>query len=122
MSKTPPKKNTKAKRTSRNSWNCPKELRGIHFDDAEGWLKAYRSNDEQTVARSVILAFRRRYFLSQKDAAEKLGISPNTLNKWENGTAKIRWKSRNDLVSAGWFKPQHFGLDVPASDFTNEEE
>lgn len=102
----------------RKSGTLPKELLNIHFDDAEGWLKAYRSHNAQVVARSVIIAFRRRYFLSQKDAAEKLGIASNTMNKWERGLSNIRWKSRNDLVKAGWFKPQHFGLDVPATDFT----
>ncbi len=122
MEKVTNKKPVKKKVSSRNSWICPKELQGIHFDDTEGWIKAYRSHNEQVVARSVILAFRRRYFLSQKDAASKLGISNNTLNKWENGLAKIRWKSRNDLVTAGWFKPQHFGLDVPATDFTEQAE
>lgn len=97
----------------------PKELSGIHFDDAEGWLKAYRNHSPQLVARSVVMAFRRRYFLSQKDAARKLGVSTSTLNKWENGLSVIRWKSRNDLVSNGWFQPQHFGLDVPAEEFTS---
>jgi len=121
MTTTTKKPTASKKESSRKSRIIPKELLGIHFDDIEGWLKAYRSNETQLVARSVISAFRRRYILSQKDAAEKLGISPNTLNRWENGLSQIRWKSRNELVCAGWFKPQHFGLDVPASDFTDEE-
>lgn len=108
------------KASSRKSRIIPKELLAIHFDDLAGWLAAYRSHDAQLVGRSMISAFRRRYFLSQNDAAKKLGVATNTLSGWENGTSKIRWKSRNELVTAGWFKPQHFGLDAPASDFTNE--
>lgn len=111
----------KEKPTSRKSRIIPKELLAIHFDDLQGWLAAYRSHDAQLVGRSMISAFRRRYFLSQNDAAKKLGVATNTLSGWENGTSKIRWKSRNELVTAGWFKPQHFGLDAPASDFTDQE-
>jgi DNA-binding XRE family transcriptional regulator len=108
------------KPASTKGCKIPVNLQGIHFDDISGWLNGYRSYNAQTVARAVIMAFRKRYFLSQVDAAAKLGISTPTLARWEAGKSKIRWKSRNELCSSGWFKPQHFGLDVPASDFTDE--
>lgn len=112
----------KAKAASRKNRIIPKKLLAIHFDDLQGWLAAYRSHDAQLVGRSMISAFRGRYLLSQKEAAKRLGVATNTLSGWENGKSKIRWKSRNELVTAGWFKPQHFGLDAPASEFTGKEE
>lgn len=97
--------------------SIPKSLMMIHFDDVDGWLKAYRSMPAQLVARAVIKAFRERYFLSQKAAADKTGLSPNTISKWEIGRHSLNWATKEALVRSGWFKPQHFGLDAPAADF-----
>lgn len=112
------KHDKKSTKSNQKIKTVPNALLGIRFDDVGAWMAAYRSTNAQLVARAVISAFRKRYFLSQKSAAEKLGISEATYNKWENGLSNIRWKSQNDLVSAGWFKPQHFGLDVDGAEFT----
>lgn len=119
---TKPKDNAPIKKlkSTRPGGISPKDLLGIRFDDLEAWLKAYRSYNVQMVARAMINAFRRRYFLSQAAAAKKLGITVSTLHKWENGLSSIRWKSRHELVSSGWFKPQHFGLDVDGAEFEAE--
>lgn len=98
----------------------PKALLEIHFDDSEGWLRAWRSFNPQLVARAVILAFRRRYLISQETAASRMGISVSTISKWESGKHAIRWNSKEGLVKMKWFKPQHFGLDADPSEFEPE--
>lgn len=118
--KTPKKKAETASAPARKTRIIPKALLALRFDDTDGWLKAYRSFNVQDVARAVMLAFRRRYFLSQKSAAEKIGVSANTWNKWESGQHSIRWNSKEGLVKNGWFKPQHFGLDADPADFEGE--
>lgn len=99
-----------------------KKLLSIHFDDHQKWLDAYRSHDEQLVARSLIAAFKKRYFMASATAAKKLGVSPKTLYMWENGLSSIRWRTKNELVTAGWFVPKHFGLDVTAEEFNDDQQ
>lgn len=127
MDNQTPKKPTKKAKAStaepaRKIRTIPKLLLAMRFDDTDGWLKAYRSFNVQDVARAVMMAFRRRYFLSQKSAAEKIGVSTNTWNKWESGAHSIRWNSKEGLVKNGWFKPQHFGLDADPAEFESEAE
>lgn len=114
------KASQKAKETKREIRIIPKALTEIHFDDASAWLEAYRNYPAGQVMRAVFSAFRKRYFLSQKDAAERIGISETTFAKWERGMHNLRWCSRHQLIKNRWFKPQHFGLDANAAEFEME--
>jgi|CXWL01.1.fsa_nt_gi DNA-binding XRE family transcriptional regulator len=97
----------------------PSELLNIRFDDLITWLYAYTQKrySEADVLRAVIYAFRRRYFYSQAAACKMLGISKNSLNRWELGKAEIRLETKRNLIVNGWFKPQHFGMDIDAQKF-----
>lgn len=122
--KAQPKRVTSTEKPVKQIRKIPEELTKIHFDDKDGWLAAYRGcrthDDFLTIARAMIGAFRRRFFLSQTEAGRKLGVSAGTINKWENGLAEIRWKSKREMLASEWFKPFHFGLDADAAEFVTE--
>lgn len=98
----------------------PAPLLNIRFDDLTSWLLAYSKYKEILVLRAVIYAFRRRFFLSQREACKMLGISTNSWNRWELGRISLRSDTRRNLILNGWFKPQHFGMDIAAEQFIKE--
>lgn len=59
-----------------------------------------KSNAEKPVLREkqreIIQAWRRKEGLSQKEAAERMGISTITLNRWECGARKANWQTLAD--------------------------
>lgn len=100
---------TKGRKGNPAAGAIPAWLGAIHFDNHAEWLAAYKKAPAAMVARAVLAAYRRRYFLSVEAAAKKLGVSKSAIMAWEAGRANMQWNSKVHLVRSGQFHPEHLG-------------
>lgn len=100
---------TKSGKSAAPAGGIPAWLASIHFDNHPEWLAAYKKAPAPLVARAVMAAYRRRYFLSVDAAAKKLGVSKSAIMAWEAGKSRMQWNSKVHLVRSGQFHPEHLG-------------